>query len=162
MMPPSADATREAPAVLDARGAITAERPWLSLTPAAHHPTLSGLATALLDLAVCAPPALDHHRDYVSAAADFGGELRAAARPLEELFTEVHVLREAVWQRLQLSAAPAERLTAILRVDVALGIGTRAALTGYFREEHEELDRWAGALATLEEESVRLLAGSDE
>ena len=35
-------------------------------------------------------------------------------------------------------------------------------LTGYFREEHEELDRWAGALATLEEESVRLLAGSDE
>lgn len=158
MTTPSEDATTEAPAVLDARGAITAERPWLSLTPAAHHPALSGLAAALLDVAVGVAPARARHRDYVSAAASFGGELRTAARPLEELFTELHVLREAVWQRLQHSSSPAERLTAILRVDVALGIGTRAALTGYFREEHEELDRWSGSIRALEEESVRLLA----
>jgi hypothetical protein len=160
MTMPCDDVTQEAPAVLDARGAITAERPWLSLTPVELRPTLPGLTTALIDLAVCARLDRERHAAYVDAAAAFGGELRAADRPLEELFTELHVLREAVWRRLEASAGAAERLGVILRVDVALGVGSRAALTGYFRAEHEAQGRWASTIAALETDSMHLLAAA--
>lgn len=79
----------------------------------------------------------------VRTAAAHGEQRRAQGATDDALLREYHALRAALWRFLQrdTSTGPAA-IAAMLRVDVAIGVATTAALRGYHRSEMAAGTSW--------------------
>ena len=79
----------------------------------------------------------------VRAAAAHGQQRRAQGATDDAVLREYSALRDALWRFLQRSAPRApESIAAILRVDVAIGVGTTVALRGYHRGDMPSGTPW--------------------
>lgn len=129
------------------------EEPWLAM-PAEHRvdsfPEVTG---ALLDAALGPRGDAAAAEALTVAAAKHGRHRRDQGFAQELLFAEYYLLREALWRTIQ-SVPPAHAvddasLTAMLHLDGAISVATRASITGYHRDELEAMGKWPAALQNI-------------
>lgn len=129
------------------------------------EPRLAGLAEGyrwdslplaiqeLLKATLCRPDDVEVQRGLITAALKHGEDRRAGAVPPDVVFTEYSVLHDAIWHHLQRLEGPEQRLQSILLVDIGISLATRASLSGYHRQEMEDMGSWAGIVDHLMEEA---------
>lgn len=107
-------------------------------------------ATAgLLNAALCNPEVVAVHRELVTAALRHGQDRQEAGVTPDVIFQEYGALHDAIWHHLQQALNGTERIDAILKVDMAISLATRASLSGYHRAKLEETGSWAGIVDYL-------------
>ena len=131
---------------------ITAEQPWLSIPEDRRIDMLPALVTCLLEGMMGPAYGPDSHRRLVEAAIEHGKHRRDSALPDQDLFTEYHRLRMAMWRELQRRALDngENAVRGIMSVDVAIRVAIRASLAGYHRAEFEACGAWDRAVSDLE------------
>ena len=143
--------------------AITHEEPWLSLPKTYRVDKLPDVAIGLFEASLCDPADPAAHRDKVEAALEHGARRRAHDFPDAVLLTEYYLLREAIWRYVARTFPAQVANDAILRIDSAIMLATRATLIGYHREEYEERGSWSSVVDRLVEEAPLFkLARADE
>jgi hypothetical protein len=122
---------------------LVKEQPWFSL-PAGHRiDNLPDVIVGLVEAALCDPADEGVHRQQVDAAITHGQHRREQGIPEHLMFTEYHLLRQAIWYFLhQRFGARDEVSRAILRIDSAISVATNASMWGYHRAEIEALGKW--------------------
>jgi hypothetical protein len=132
---------------------ITATEPWMAL-PVTHRLDALPIVTAALVDAALTPGRgrVDRYRRFVYAAAEHGETRRKQGFDRELLFTEHYLLREAIWQFLT-RTHPDHATDAVLHLDAAVTVGTRASLVGFHREEFTEKGRWPAILEEVVQQS---------
>lgn len=153
------DLKRHTPQLLKLWEVALEREPWILPRLHARSDFVPEVIAAIADTTLCAPPA----RESVLALATVAAR-HASARALlgvdhSRVVLEYYILRNAVWSYFHEgdNGEPAE-LQAILFVDVAISIATRAALLGYYRRELEAEGRWEGALDRLVDETPLMWA----
>jgi len=136
--------------------ALAVERPWHELPEEHRLNSLPQVITGLLDASVCDPDSRDLHLAKVHAAADHGAERRSQAFAQELVLTEYYLMREAIWRVLNGNKDLANRTGAIMLIDAALNLATRASLAGYHRKEYEQAGSWPEVLHDLVDQSPLL------
>jgi hypothetical protein len=122
-------------------------QPWFILPREERAGTLAALVAELAESALCSPPDVEAHRRAVDAAAEHGEHRRRQGIPDATLFTEYHLLRQAIWSYLAAKHPPSAYLVdAISRIDTAITTATNASMWGYNREEIEALGKWEEGL----------------
>lgn len=134
---------RSAPAVVRRWEAFVREQPWYSL-PATHRvDNLPQLVVGLVEASLCTPADLESHRQKVRAAVEHGEHRRSQEIPESLIFTEYHLLRQAIWYHLVEQFGASDRTaSAIMRIDTAITVATNASMWGYHRREIEALGKW--------------------
>jgi hypothetical protein len=131
--------------------------PWILPREHARADFIPDLVTALADTVVCAPPTRDSVLALAATAARHAEARASAGADHNRVLLEYYHLRNALWTYFQERArSGTAELDAILYVDVALSMATRAALLGYYRPEFEARGRWEGALERLVDETPLL------
>ena len=127
------------PEILVEWHAITCENPWLSMPADARIDHLPDLIHALNDAALCLPNDSTARLRLFTAAATHGKDRRIHGFPDKLLLTEHYLLREAMWRYLRQIALPDEAGFAIMLIDSAITLASRASLYGYHESELEAL-----------------------
>lgn len=143
------------PAILQQLTALAHEESWLGVPPEDHLDALPELILGLVEAAVCEPRDLAARRACLWAAAEHGAVRRAQCTGHEVVFGEYHLLRRVLWQHLAAVETPPARdaaTAAILRIDAAIAVATRASLLGYYRPEMQANGEWPARLETLVED----------
>lgn len=156
LVPVCDDLKAHVPEIVQEWEGITQEEPWTSLPKAHRIDELPAVAIGLFDAALCEPADPEAHRQKVLAAVSHGEQRREHGLPDAVLLTEFYLLREAIWRYLKRTKAAAVADHAILRIDNAIMLATRAALVGYHRGEYESRQRWPLAVDRLIAESPLL------
>lgn len=131
------------------------EEPWYSL-PADHRiNSLPDVIVALVEASLCNPGDVAAHRKNVDAAAEHGGHRRVQQIPEHLLFTEYHLLRQAIWYYLvRKFGSRRETADAIMSIDMAISVATNASMWGYHREEIEALGKWEEGIERIARSSA--------
>jgi len=142
---------------------LVREQPWYSL-PADHRiDGLPEVIVGLVEASLCNPVDRESHRQEVEAALTHGENRRKQGIPEHLIFTEYHLLRQALWYYLVDTYGSSDRVTeAIMRLDGAISLATNASMWGYHRPEIEALGKWDEGLERIIESSpfLRRSAGS--
>jgi hypothetical protein len=136
--------------------ALAVERPWHDLPDTHRLDSLPEVITGLIEASVCAPDDRSLHRKKVDAAAEHGYQRLLQGFEQELVLTEYYLMREAIWRVLKREGSLADRTEAILRIDSALNLATRASLAGYHRKEYEAAGLWPKAIEDLVDQSPLL------
>lgn len=136
--------------------ALTVERPWHDLPDTHRLDSLPEVITGLVEVAICAPEDRSLHLKKVEAAADHGEQRCSQGFEQELVLTEYYLMREAIWRILKRDPSHVRRTEAILRIDSALNLATRASLAGYHRPAYERAGKWPKALHDLVDQSPLL------
>ncbi|MGH7662791.1 MAG: hypothetical protein ACRENI_00610 [Gemmatimonadaceae bacterium] len=134
----------------------TQEEPWLSLPREHRIDHLPAVVRGLIDVALCGPSSEAAHRAMVEASAKRGSDRRDQGTQQELVFTEHYLLRKAMQRYLERVAGPERASDALIRIDMAISLATRASLQGYHRRELERMDRWPAVLDLIVSESPLL------
>ncbi|HEX5829673.1 MAG TPA: hypothetical protein VFY16_01755 [Gemmatimonadaceae bacterium] len=138
------------PAILDEWESMVAGEPWGSLPRASRRNDLPGVLRALVRAMLGASGNAEAYRAFVRAAIGHGEVRRRQAFERELLFTEISLLRLALWSHVQRACGDGTSMVDVmLRLDTGLGIGIRAALAGYYRAEYVALGNWAQVVEQL-------------
>lgn len=141
------------PEILTNWQTLTEREPWRRLPSGDHVQQLGALLQPLLRAADGESDDRSCHEAYARLASEIGRRRRAQAVPREALFGDFHLLRQAVWVTLR-ERLPAEAASAaIMRIDVAISVCTRAALLGYHHTELGPEARWQALVAQVTRES---------
>ena len=133
------------------------DSPWMGLPRAHRINGLPDLIVGLVEASLGDPEDLERHRQKVAAAVEHGVQRRAQGVDEHLVLTEYHLLREAMWRYLRRRYGPSDAATeAIMRIDTAITLATRASLQGYYRDELEAAGRWEGIVDRLAVESPLL------
>lgn len=131
-----------------------AEEPW-TLLP--EHDRLNYLPRVLVQLAesvLCAEPDVESVRALVEAGLTHGEHRAMLGLPDQVIFAEYDLLRRALWRFLSPEEPPTERAgRAILRIDAAISLATRASIVGLHRRQIEARGDWPGIVDRLVRES---------
>ena len=119
--------------------AITCEQPWLSMPAEVRIDHLPELIRELSDAALRTPVDLRSRLRALSAATAHGEDRRLHGFSDGLLFTEYYLLREALWRHIRQLWPLEDAGPAIMRIDLALTLASRAALYGYHAPELREL-----------------------
>jgi hypothetical protein len=140
---------------------LVREEPWFSL-PAAHRiDSLPEVVVGIVEASLCDPADVDSHRQKVYAAAEHGRHRGEQGLPETVIFTEYHLLRQAIWHYLERSGTePGKLLRAVSMIDLALTVATNASLWGYHREAIEAMGKWEQGMERLALESPLLKAAA--
>ncbi|MGI8509386.1 MAG: hypothetical protein ACR2MQ_08680 [Gemmatimonadaceae bacterium] len=125
--------------------------PWDALPESHRLDALPGVLAAAIE-AASKTDARNCRTAVVDAAIKHGQDRRAQGFELQVLFTEFYFLREAIWRTLRKIADAANAYEAVLPIDHALSVATRATVAGFHRREFEEQGRWAEKVEALAEE----------
>ena len=119
------------------------EEPWYSL-PAEHRiDNLPDVIIGLVEASLCNPADVESHRRKVVEAAEHGTHRREQDIPEHLIFTEYHLLRQALWYYLERKFGSSDRVTqAIMCIDTAITLATNASMWGYHRQEIEAMGKW--------------------
>jgi hypothetical protein len=138
-----ADIRTNAAEVLAEWERLVREQPWYSLPPDRRIGNLQEVLIGLVEASLCEPRDLAAQRAQIEAACTHGVERRTQGVPEHLIFTEYHLLRQAIWYYLVRRHGTSDRVTeAIMRIDSAMTLATNASLWGYHREEIEALGKW--------------------
>jgi hypothetical protein len=150
------DLLERVPEILAEWKRVSSEEPWLSRPQEDRIEGVPTLVASLLNSALAEEEGdISRHREMVRAAATLGETRCAQGIPQETLFSEYHLLREALWRCLERTGAElSERAHAILHVDAAISLATRASLYGYHRGELDAMGRWPQVLEDVLDESM--------
>jgi hypothetical protein len=130
--------------VLEEWEAVSHEEPWHVRPEHYGLDSLHEAMRAVLDVSLGDGGDEAASERLVRSAAAHGDQRRAPAVGDDAVLREYHALRAALWRYLaRVSMPPSERLTAILRVDVAITVATTAALRGYHRSDMPASPEWA-------------------
>ena len=151
MNPPPPPFTEVVPEILTSWRTLAAREPWRRLPSGDHLQQLGALLQPMLHAASGGDGATHWHEAYVRCAAEIGRRRREEEVPREALFGDFHLLRQAAWETLRERLPGEAASSAILRIDVAISVCTRAALLGYHYRELGPEQRWE----TLLEETTR-------
>ncbi len=133
---------------------ITNEEPWFTLPADQKTDSLPKVLATLVAVALCRQNDASAVRDHVLAAAEHGRSRREQGFGQDLLLTEYYLLREAIWRFVRTTAGPSAHATqAILYVDNAISVATRASLQGYHQPELAAMGRWPEALETVARDS---------
>ncbi len=160
LVPVCEDLKAHVPEIVKEWESITHEEPWTSLPKAHRIDELPAVAIGLFDAALCVPADPGAHRQKVLAAVLHGEQRREHGLPDAVLLTEFYLLREAIWRYLKRTKPASVADHAILRIDNAIMLATRAALVGYHRHEYEKRERWPLAVDRLIAEAPLLKVAS--
>jgi hypothetical protein len=140
---------------------LVREQPWFSLPPDHRIDHLPDVVVGLVEASLCRPQDVEAHRQKIRAACEHGTSRRARGVPEHLIFTEYHLLRQAIWYYLCRTLDPADDrvVDAMLRIDSALSTATNAAMWGYHRAEVEAMGRWEESVARILESSLLLRRG---
>jgi hypothetical protein len=119
--------------------AITGEQPWLSMPAEVRIDRLPELIRELSGAALGNPSDIGARHRALSASVAHGQDRRLHGFPDTLLLTEYYLLREALWRYIRRVAPYDEAGPAILHIDSAITLASRAALYGYHARELEEL-----------------------
>lgn len=133
--------------VLDEWDAVSLEEPWHVRPLQYGVDSLHETIRAVLDVSLGDGGDKAASERLVRSAAAHGDQRRTQTVGDDAVLREYHALRSALWRYLaRVSMPPGERLTAILRVDVAISVATTAALRGYHRSDMPPSPEWAAEL----------------
>jgi hypothetical protein len=119
------------------------KQPWFLHPKDSRNDTLPLVVIELVNAALCESASEEAHRRKVLAAAELGWLRRESDLPEHVMFTEFHVLRQAIWYYLDRKHGPSEQVSqAIFRIDAAITLAINASLWGYHRAEIEGLGKW--------------------
>ena len=122
---------------------LVREQPWYSLPPDHRIDSLPDVIIGLTEAALCRPADIESHWQKVNAAAEHGSHRREQGIPEHLLFTEYHLLRQAIWNYLvRTFGHPHVVVQAIMRIDTSISAATNASMWGYHRQEIEALGKW--------------------
>jgi hypothetical protein len=135
-----------------------AERePWILPRQHALPDFVPDLVSAIADATVCDPPTRESVYALAEAAALHAAGRAAQGTDHSRVVIEYYFLRSAIWAYLdERNRNVDEDLRAILYVDVAVSVATRAALLGYYRKEYEQQGGWRSAVDRLVDETPLL------
>jgi len=131
---------------------LVREQPWFSLPRAYRTDNLAGVVTGLLDTALSTSEAAitAGHRSLIVQAAEHGYNRREQGIPESLIFTELHLLRQALWYYMVERHGARDRVVdAIMRIDRAISSATNASMWGYHRTEVEALGKWQESIERL-------------
>ena len=136
---------------------LVREHPWFSL-PADHRiDALPEVVVGLVEASLCNPVDREAHRQKVEAACTHGEDRRRQEIPEHLIFTEYHLLRQALWYYLVDTYGSSDRTSeAIMRLDNAITLATNASMWGYHRPEIEALGKWDEGLGRIIDSSPLL------
>lgn len=158
----------------------SARQPWLLLPEHDRIDHLPEVLERVADAVLCEQPTREGLLALAEAASKHGQDRVRQGMPDILVLNEYHLLRDAIWaffrqltdwqdsgSRTRASGdgardaaldavRPATTAEAILRVDTALTVATRASLLGYHREHLRAVGRWEGAMEQLVEEGAFL------
>jgi hypothetical protein len=122
---------------------LVRKQPWFSLPPAHRIDSLPDVIVGLVEASLCNPVDEEAHRMKVLASAEHGQHRRDQGIPEHLIFTEYHLLRQAIWHYLVQKFGPSDQTAAaIMRIDTAITLATNASMWGYHRREIEALGKW--------------------
>lgn len=135
------------------------QEPWILPRQLARPDFVPELVASIAEATLCLPPSRPSLIALATTAARHARGRAAEGTDHTRVVLEYYFLRGAIWAyfRERRDAADAD-LRAILFVDVAISIATRAALMGYYRREFDARGTWPGILERLVDETP-LLAG---
>jgi len=136
--------------------ALTVERPWHDLPDTHRLNSLPEVITGLIEASVCDLDDRAIHLKKVEAAARHGSVRRSQGFAQELVLTEYYLMREAIWRVLKRNQDLTKRTDAIMMIDSALNLATRASLAGYHREEYQKAGSWPTVLTELVDQSPLL------
>ena len=140
----NAELRDDLPLVLQEWEAVSREEPWHVRPEHYGLDSLHETMRAVLDVSLGDGGDVAASERLVRSAAAHGDQRRIQAVGDDAVLREYHALRAALWRYLAgVSMPPSERLTAILRVDVAITVATTAALRGYHRSDLPTSPEWA-------------------
>lgn len=130
------------------------EDPWINLPGEYRVNYLSEVIALASTLALCAPDDEETCRKLVHGAAHHGETRLEQGLPDSIIFREVYLVRESVWSYIrQMDDTDTELATeAILRIDMALSLASKASLRGYHRPAFQARGSWPQAIDGLVDE----------
>ena len=154
----------------------SARQPWLLLPEHDRIDHLPEVLERVADAVLCEQPTREGLLALARAATKHGQDRVRQGLPDILVLNEYHLLRDAIWAFFRQLAdwrdtgdrsgtrsegpsetvRPATTAEAILRVDTALTVATRASLLGYHCEHLRAMGRWEGAIERLVEEGAFL------
>lgn len=151
----------ETPEVIRRWEQLVREMPWFSLPREHRIDDLPAVVLGLVEVSLCSPTDRTAHWQQIAAAAEHGYQRREQGLPEHLIFTEYHLLRQAIWYHLCATRAQDyQRVTqAIMRIDTAVTTATNASMWGYHRPEVEAHGVWGDALRRLVDSSPFLRGG---
>lgn len=152
------DLKENVPAILQEWERLVREEPWFSLPQEHRINNLPGVLLGLVEAALCSPESPESHRTKVVHAAEHGYNRREQGIPETLIFTEYHLLRQALWYYLVGRHGASDRVVrAIMRIDTAITTATNASMWGYYRPEVEAMGKWEESMERLIAAAPRLL-----
>jgi hypothetical protein len=148
------DLTVNAPRIVALWDRAVESEPWIAPRQVARPDFVPDLVEAIAGAAVCLPPSRASVLALARAAAAHASRRAIAGAEHSRIMVEYYFLRNAIWAYFGERHAEIDDddLRAILFVDMAISIATRAALLGYYRREFEQQGTWPGVLERLVDE----------
>ena len=127
--------------------------PWILTREHARSDFVPELVTLMAEATLCDPPSRASILGLAQAAARHAEGRAASGADHTRLVLEYYVLRNTLWAFFrELGDQDTRNAIAILHVDLAISVATRAALIGYYRVEFESQGEWPQALDRLVDE----------
>ena len=129
------------------------QEPWILGREHARPDFVPELVHLMAEATLCDPPSRDSILLLAEAAARHAAGRAEAGAEHARVVLEYYLLRNALWAFFRECREQEFRnAIAILHVDLAISIATRAALIGYYRLEFEQQGEWPAALVRLVDE----------
>ena len=150
----------EADRILELWEEIARQDPWLDLPRKHRIDGLPEVVVGIAEASLCDPFDRESHRRKIVAAMEHGRERRKQGLEDALIFTEYHLLRQAMWRFIRDGFDPRRGVEAITRIDTAITLATIASLRGYHAQELEARGNLNEAIEQLTDQSPLLTPSS--
>lgn len=134
-----------------------AQEPWVLPRQLARPDFVPDLVAAIAEATVCLPPTRSAVLALAQTAARHAAGRAAVGAEHSRVVLEYYFLRSAIWTYFgERHQSVDEGLQAILYVDVAVSVATRAALLGYYQPQFDTQGEWPAVLDRLVDEAPLL------
>ena len=147
--------TEHVPQLLRRFTDVTEQEPWIHLPADYRVNFLAEVVSMATRLALRSPDDEELCRRLVHGAARHGENRLEQGLPDAIIFQELYLVREALWLHIKESSGDLESglaAEAIVRIDMALSIASKASLRGYHRPAFEKRGDWPQMIDQLLDE----------
>ena len=140
---------------------LAEDDPWLGTIPTEERwDSLPDALAGLFNSTLCRADSRDPHREHVTGAVKHGADRRRQGSPPDVIFREYAMLREAIWRHVRGLSGTRGEIDAVLLIDGAISLATRASIVGYHQEDFVATGRWDDMVSHLIDESTWAAARS--
>ena len=135
---------------------IREAEPWMLIPEARRTDHFGELALCASEVALGEGVEEERVRQMLHTAGRHGEERLASGFPEALVFREHYLLRQALWGfiRKRYGAGNLLAFEAVVRIDTALSLSTKASLRGFHRPTYEEQSRWPECIDDLVSEWI--------